>query len=187
MPARSQAQHYRLHAGNRRVLGVLLADAPRHHRRCGQGDAQPMANTSASSDSVMPTVATALAPRLPTQNTSVTANSDSSTISSTIGMASRKMARFRFRSCSPGASRAEPRVPTARSRGRRQIGQPREPFKTDIAIAPRCARKGTANGEGATLRSDCDLQIDPRSEVDLGAEEGKTRGNVQRLIRTTVG
>ncbi len=57
---------------------------------------RPMANTSASIDSVMPTVATALAPSLPTQNTSVTANSDSSTISSTIGMASSRMARFRF-------------------------------------------------------------------------------------------
>ena len=56
----------------------------------------PIAITSASIDSVMPTVATAFAPSRPTQNTSTTANSDSSTISSTIGMASRKMERFRL-------------------------------------------------------------------------------------------
>ena len=56
----------------------------------------PIANTSASIDSVIPTVATAFAPSRPTQKTSVTANSDSSTISSTIGMASRRMARFKF-------------------------------------------------------------------------------------------
>ena len=57
---------------------------------------RPMAKTSASIDSVMPTVATAFAPRRPTQKTSTTANSDSSTISSTMGMASRKMERFRL-------------------------------------------------------------------------------------------
>ena len=59
----------------------------------------PMANTSASIDSVIPTVATAFAPSRPTQNTSVTANSDSSTISSTMGMASRKMARLKISCC----------------------------------------------------------------------------------------
>ena len=54
----------------------------------------PIAITSDSIDSVRPTVATAFAPRRPTKKTSTTANSDSSTISSTIGMASRKMERF---------------------------------------------------------------------------------------------
>jgi hypothetical protein len=47
-------------------------------------------------DSVNPTVATAFAPSLPTQKTSTTANSDSSTISSTMGIASSRMARFRL-------------------------------------------------------------------------------------------
>src|SRR5437588_12443712 len=54
------------------------------------------ANTSVSSDSVRPTLATALAPRWLTQKTSTTAKSDSSAISSTMGMASRRIARFRF-------------------------------------------------------------------------------------------
>src|SRR5215471_751157 len=48
---------------------------------------------SASIDSVSPTVATASAPSRETQNTSTRANTDSSTISSTIGTASRRMAR----------------------------------------------------------------------------------------------
>ncbi len=56
----------------------------------------PIDITSISIDSVRPTVATALAPSRPTQNTSTTAKRDSSTISSTIGMASRKMDRFRL-------------------------------------------------------------------------------------------
>src|SRR5471032_176028 len=45
------------------------------------------------SDSVMPTVATASAPRRPTKKTSATANTDSISISSTIGMASSITAR----------------------------------------------------------------------------------------------
>ena len=49
--------------------------------------------TSVSIDSVRPTVATALGPRCATQNTSTTANTDSMTISSTIGTASRMIAR----------------------------------------------------------------------------------------------
>jgi hypothetical protein len=56
----------------------------------------PTANTRLSIDSVSPTVATALAPSLPTQNTSTTANSDSSTISKTIGTASNRIARFKL-------------------------------------------------------------------------------------------
>ena len=56
----------------------------------------PTAKTRLSSDSVRPTVATASAPSRPTQNTSTTANSDSSTISRTIGIASSKMARLRL-------------------------------------------------------------------------------------------
>src|SRR5208337_824692 len=56
----------------------------------------PTAPTSVSSDSVSPTVATACAPSRLTQNTSTTANSDSSTTSSTMGMASSKMARFKL-------------------------------------------------------------------------------------------
>ncbi len=56
----------------------------------------PTANTRLSSDSVSPTVATASGPSLPTQNTSTTANSDSSTISKTMGMASRIIARFKL-------------------------------------------------------------------------------------------
>jgi len=56
----------------------------------------PTANTRLSIDSVSPTVATALAPRRPTQNTSTTANRDSSTISKTMGTASRRMARFKL-------------------------------------------------------------------------------------------
>lgn len=43
-------------------------------------------------DSVRPTVATASGPRRPTQKTSETANSDSMTISRTIGTARRKIA-----------------------------------------------------------------------------------------------
>src|SRR5579864_4903030 len=56
----------------------------------------PTANTMLSIDSVKPTVATALAPSLPTHATSTTANKDSSTISNTIGTASNKMARFKL-------------------------------------------------------------------------------------------
>ena len=56
----------------------------------------PMANTRLNSDSVSPTVAIASAPSRPTQNTSTTANNDSSTISSTIGIARSKIARFRL-------------------------------------------------------------------------------------------
>src|SRR5579875_1301875 len=48
------------------------------------------------SDSDKPMVATASAPSRATQNTSTTAKRDSSNISSTIGMASRKMARSRL-------------------------------------------------------------------------------------------
>ena len=51
------------------------------------------ANSSTSSDSVKPTVATAFAPRCATQNMSTTANSDSIIISSTMGTASIAMAR----------------------------------------------------------------------------------------------
>src|SRR5258707_2251325 len=54
----------------------------------------PTAKTKLSRDSVRPTVAIASAPRRPTQNTSTTANRDSSTISRTMGMASRRMARL---------------------------------------------------------------------------------------------
>jgi hypothetical protein len=53
-------------------------------------------NTRVSSDSVSPTVATAFAPSRPTQKTSTTANSDSSTISRTMGTASSRIARFRL-------------------------------------------------------------------------------------------
>jgi hypothetical protein len=45
------------------------------------------------SDSVMPTVATASGPRRPTKNTSATTNTDSISISRTIGTASRTTAR----------------------------------------------------------------------------------------------
>ena len=48
---------------------------------------------SVSIDSVRPTVATAFGPRCATQKMSTTANSDSITISSTIGTASRMIAR----------------------------------------------------------------------------------------------
>jgi hypothetical protein len=48
---------------------------------------------SVSHDSVSPTVATALAPSFETKNTSHTANTLSMIISSTIGMASRRMER----------------------------------------------------------------------------------------------
>ncbi len=75
----------------------------------------PIANTRLSSDSVSPTVATASAPNRPTQKTSTTANSDSKTISRTIGMARSNMARFRLPVvkswCDPrSASRIEPRL-----------------------------------------------------------------------------
>src|ERR1700722_3972905 len=56
----------------------------------------PTAKTRLSIDSVNPIVATASAPSLPTQNTSTTANRDSSTISKTIGMARSKIARFKL-------------------------------------------------------------------------------------------
>src|SRR6266581_1613525 len=57
---------------------------------------RPMAKTRLRSDSVRPTVATASAPRRPTQKTSTTAKRDSSTISMTMGMASRRIARLRL-------------------------------------------------------------------------------------------
>src|SRR5713101_4963189 len=57
---------------------------------------RPMAKTRLRSDSVRPTVATASAPRRPTQKTSTTAKSDSSTISRTMGMARRRIARLRL-------------------------------------------------------------------------------------------
>jgi hypothetical protein len=56
----------------------------------------PTAKIRLNSDSVSPTVATALAPSRPTQNTSTTANKDSSTISKTIGTASNRIARFKL-------------------------------------------------------------------------------------------
>src|ERR1700692_2670493 len=56
----------------------------------------PTAKTRLNMDSVRPTVATAFAPRRPTQKTSTTANKDSSTISSTMGTARRKMAQLRL-------------------------------------------------------------------------------------------
>jgi hypothetical protein len=70
------------------------------------------ANTRLSIDSVRPIVATESGPSRATQNTSTTANSDSRTISKTIGTASRKMARFRLPAvkswCEPrSASRSE--------------------------------------------------------------------------------
>src|SRR5260370_5864493 len=57
---------------------------------------RPIAKTRLRSDSVRPTVATASAPRRPTQKTSTTAKRDSSTISITMGMARRRMARLRL-------------------------------------------------------------------------------------------
>src|SRR5882724_7172016 len=57
---------------------------------------KPMAITRLRSDSVRPTVAMASAPRRPTQKTSTTAKRDSNTISRTIGMASRRIARLRL-------------------------------------------------------------------------------------------
>src|SRR6266851_6471209 len=57
---------------------------------------RPTAKTKLRSDSVRPTVATAFAPRRPTQKTSTTAKRDSSTISRTMGMASRRIARLRL-------------------------------------------------------------------------------------------
>src|SRR5712692_7777257 len=57
---------------------------------------KPIAITRLRSDSVRPTVAMASAPRRPTQKTSTTAKRDSSTISMTMGMASRRIARLRL-------------------------------------------------------------------------------------------
>src|SRR5262249_43777266 len=51
------------------------------------------AKTNVNSDSVSPTVAVASAPRWATQNTLMIPNNDSIIISSTIGVARRKMAR----------------------------------------------------------------------------------------------
>ncbi len=53
----------------------------------------PTAYTIVISDSVMPTVATASAPRRPTKKMSTTANTDSISIPSTMGTASRMTAR----------------------------------------------------------------------------------------------
>ena len=113
----------------------------------------PIANTSASIDSVRPTVATASAPSRPTQNTSTTANRDSSTISSTMGMASRRMERFRLPWCSPGASRAGLRVPNSRSsprwpsagwrRGCLQIATWGKLLQAPQANTPRRRRRGS--------------------------------------------
>ena len=134
----------------------------------------PMANTSASSDSVRPTVATAFAPSRPTQNTSTTANRDSSTISSTMGMASRRMERLRLPVvkswCEPRrASRTEDQrlgeavccswlsagVPTDRSSsvGCSAVGCGTMDSMADIKT-PRGARRNTrARAMGFTLRS----------------------------------
>src|SRR6267154_5028868 len=57
---------------------------------------KPIAITRLRSDSVRPTVAMESAPRRPTQKTSTTAKRDSSTISMTMGMASRRIARLRL-------------------------------------------------------------------------------------------
>src|SRR5882762_4406574 len=57
---------------------------------------KPIAITRLRRDSVRPTVAMASAPRRPTQKTSTTAKRDSSTISITMGMASRRIARLRL-------------------------------------------------------------------------------------------
>ena len=67
----------------------------------------PTAKTKLSKDSVRPTVATASAPSRPTQNTSTTANNDSSTISRTIGIASSRIARFKLPVVK---SRCDPRI-----------------------------------------------------------------------------
>ncbi len=68
----------------RATIAVVDSDSP-----------SPIANASASIASVSPTVATASAPSRPTQNVSTTANSDSRHISSTIGIASSRIDRFR--------------------------------------------------------------------------------------------
>src|SRR6266851_5467040 len=57
---------------------------------------KPIAITRLRSDSVRPTVAMASAPRRPTQKTSTTAKRDSRTISITMGMARRRIARLRL-------------------------------------------------------------------------------------------
>src|SRR5260370_11859964 len=57
---------------------------------------KPIAMTRLRSDSVRPTVAMASAPRRPTQKTSTTAKRDSRTISMTMGMARRRIARLRL-------------------------------------------------------------------------------------------
>ncbi len=85
-----------LDSGDGRACGILFANAAGDHGRGGQANPKPTAKTRLSSDSVRPTVATASAPRRPTQKTSTTAKRDSSTISRTIGMARRKMARLRL-------------------------------------------------------------------------------------------
>ena len=140
----------------------------------------PIANTSASIDSVMPTVATAFAPSLPTQNTSVTANSDSSTISSTIGMARSKMARFKFPVvkswCEPfNASRTEDQKP----RSLPSFGCGVINSRTDIAISPRrrAEMDMRANSEGVTLPSICDLQNHPGAEFNLGGAAMKRQSS----------
>jgi hypothetical protein len=101
MPMRErdeQAQHDGLHSGDGRVFGILFADAPGDHGGGGHGDAEADGEDQRQHGlgDPMPTVATALAPRRPTQKTSTTAKSDSSTISRTMGMASSRMARLRL-------------------------------------------------------------------------------------------
>jgi hypothetical protein len=56
----------------------------------------PTAKTRVRTDSVSPTVAMAFAPSRLTQKTSTTAKRDSSTISSTMGMASSRIERLRL-------------------------------------------------------------------------------------------
>src|SRR5215471_6700519 len=100
----------------RATIAVVESDSPK-----------PTANTRLSNDSVSPTVATASAPSRPTQNTSTTANSDSSTISRTMGMASSTMARFKLPDVK---SWCDPRK-ASRIDAQKVAGPPEVEFKTN--------------------------------------------------------
>ena len=74
-------------------LRILFADAPRDSCRGRPCEPHRDREHSVKTASVSPMVATASAPTRATQNMSTTANSDSMHISSTMGIASRVMAR----------------------------------------------------------------------------------------------
>ena len=125
----------------------------------------PTAMIRVSIDSVSPTVAIASGPSRPTQNISTTANSDSSTISSTIGIASRMIARFRLPVVK---SRCDPR-----SASRTACQRSAAPARFVPSPVANCARFPASNTcEGTAIKLLLSQQT-TRPQADRSTPAGK--------------